>query len=278
MILPRPAWISQLRNLLAVTTLLAALPFARTGVATLEAAPAQATTEVSRATSQELGEPDSTERPGLAGEPLRAAPDAPADGSVEVGTRTPDAAPAPKSDRMFGVLPNYTTVEEGTRASRVTTRQTFQMAALGSFDPYVFPFVGVVAAIAHAPGQSYTQRYATSLADNATGNFLTTAVMPLVMRQDPRYFESGHGSIVRRVGYAASRSVVTRGRSGQSQFNLSEIGGNAIAAGVSNLYYPSAERTVTGTLTRWAMQVMWDGLSNEMKEFWPDIRRKLHHQ
>src|SRR5258708_6022746 len=48
----------------------------------------------------------------------------------------------PPSNHMFGVLPNYATVEEGGIISPVTARQTFQMAALGSFDPYVFPFVG----------------------------------------------------------------------------------------------------------------------------------------
>jgi hypothetical protein len=198
-------------------------------------------------------------------------------GQAEGGTRTPHEASAPTSDHMFGVLPNYTTVEDGAGVPRVTPRQMFQMAELSSFDPYVLPFVGLVAAFNHAPGQAYVHRSATSLADNSIGNFLTTAVMPLAMRQDPRYFESGHGSIVRRVAYAASRSVVTRSRSGQPQFNVSEIGGNAIAAGLSNLYYTPAERTVTGTLTRWGMQVMWDTLSNEMKEFWPDVRHKLHH-
>ena len=179
---------------------------------------------------------------------------------------------------MFGVLPNYATVEEGQAAAGLTTQQSFQMAALGSFDPYVLPFVGVVAGLSPAPGQSYGRRYMTSLADNSIGNFLTSAVLPLAIGQDPRYFQSGRGSIARRVAYAASRSVITRGRSGSSQFNVSEIGGNAIAAGLSNLYHVPAERTLTGTLTRWGMQVMWDTLSNEMKEFWPDIRRKLHRQ
>jgi hypothetical protein len=182
----------------------------------------------------------------------------------------------PPSTHMFGVLPNYTTVEEGGTASRLTTRATFQMAALSSFDPYVFPFVGAVSFLNHAPGQSYARRYATSMADNSIGNFLTTAVMPLALGQDPRYFESGKGSLPRRLAYAASRSVITRGRSGQAQFNLSELGGNAIAATASNLYYTPSQRTVSATLTRWGMQVMWDTLSNEMKEVWPDIRAKLH--
>ena len=179
---------------------------------------------------------------------------------------------------MFGVLPNYTTVEDGAARSAVTTRQTFQMAALGSFDPYVFPFVGVMSALQHAAaGQPYPRRYATSLADNAIANFLTTAIMPMAMRQDPRYFESGRGSLARRFGYAASRSVITGSRSGATQFNVSEIGGNAIAATFSNLYY-----TPAGARHRHAhtlgMQLMWDALSNEMKEFWPDIRARLHHR
>ena len=54
-----------------------------------------------------------------------------------------------------------------------------------------------------------------------------------------------------------------------------EIGGNAVAASLSNLYYSPADRTVTGTLTRLGSQVLWNCLSNELKEFWPDIRRKL---
>lgn len=208
------------------------------------------------------------------------APDAPATAAVTPATESVDAtaaAPVAPSTHMFGVLPNYATVEEGGMAPRLTATQMFRMTALGSFDPYVFSFVGVVAGINSGSHQAYAQRYATSMADNAIGNFLTSAVMPLAAGQDPRYFQSGRGSVGRRVAYAASRSVITRRRSGSSQFNVSEIGGNAMAAGLSNLYYARPERTLTGTLTRWGMQVKWDTLSNEMKEFWPDIRHKLHH-
>lgn len=179
---------------------------------------------------------------------------------------------------MFGVLPNYTTVESGRGAVPITTRQTFEMAALGSFDPYVFPFVGLLSGMNHAEGASYEQRYATALADNSVGNFLTTAVVPLLARQDPRYFASGRGTLAHRLAYAASRTVVTRGRSGGAQFNVSEIGGNALAAAASNLYYTPSARTVTGTLTRWGMQIAWDTLSNEMKEVWPDVRTMLHRR
>jgi hypothetical protein len=198
-----------------------------------------------------------------------------------------DQAPPPKKpDRMFGVLPNYFTVEDAGQASGVTTKATFRMAALNAFDPYVFPFVGVTAALAQLANQeksfgrgpgAYAARYGTSFADSSISSFLTSAIFPALLKQDPRYFELREGSAWRRAGYAASRTVITRGRSGEAQFNLSGVGGNGVAAAVSNLYYASDDRSAAQTLARWGTQVMWDAVSNELKEFWPDIRRKMHH-
>jgi len=195
--------------------------------------------------------------------------------------------PLQPPDRIFGVLPNFTTVEDSRVVPPITTGATFRMAASNSFDPYVFPFVGVVAAVAQAENQDkswgqggagYGRRFAAALADNSIGSFFTTAVAPTLFHQDPRYFQLSEGGIWQRARYAASRSVITRSRSGQRQFNYSEISGNAAAAVISNVYYPSAGRSLSDTLTRWGTQVMWDTLSNELKEFWPDIRRKIHKQ
>ena len=196
--------------------------------------------------------------------------------------------PAPKKpNRVFGVLPNYGTVEDSAQVSAVTTGATFRNAALNAFDPYVFPFVGATAAfgqlenqeqsLGHGP-RAYVARYATSFADSTISSFLTSAIFPALLRQDPRYFELREGSGWRRAGYAASRTVITRSRSGQAQFNLSGVGGNGVAAAVSNLYYPSADRSAAQTLVRWGTQVMWDAVSNELKDFWPDIQRKMHHK
>jgi hypothetical protein len=197
----------------------------------------------------------------------------------------PPAEMPARSSRIFGVLPNYASVAPGAPVSRVTTKQTFQLAALNSFDPYVFPFVGVVAGVAQIQNKEpqwgqgvsgYARRYGLAFADNTLGNVMTTAVVPSLVGQDPRYFELGEGGVLRRALYAADRSVVIRTRAGKSEFNVSEIGGNALAATVANVYYPRESRTVSDTLGRWGMQVMWDTLSNELKEFWPDLRNKFH--
>src|SRR5262249_22714278 len=105
--------------------------------------------------------------------------------------------------------------------------------------------------------------------------FLTSAIVPSLTKQDSRYFRSGEGGVFRRIAYAASRSIVTRTRSGHGAFNISEVGGNLAAAGGSNLYHDPADRTSAGTMSRWGLQVMGDTLGNELKEFWPDIHAKL---
>jgi hypothetical protein len=194
------------------------------------------------------------------------------EGSQDQG---PSADLGKTGDRIFGVMPNYSTVEGATRVEPLAVTDMFKMTALNSFDPYVFSFVAVVAGIQHQAGASYASRYATAFTDNATGNFMTSAVFPAVFHQDPRYFARGHGGVWHRAAYALTRSVVTRSRSGEAQFNVSEIGGNAVAAGLSNLYYGPDARTLAGTATRFATQVMWDSLSNELKEFWPDIRERI---
>jgi hypothetical protein len=187
-------------------------------------------------------------------------------------------------DRIFGVLPNHTTVEGATRIQPVFAKDVFHMAAEDAFDPPVFPFVAFTTWLAQAEGEesswgrspsAYAKRYATTFSDDAIATFMTTAVMPTLLHQDPRYFQLGEGSPLHRAEYAATRSFVTRGRSGHGQFNYSDVTGNFIAAAASNLYHPAEDRTWSGTLSRWGTQMMWDVLSSELKEFWPDIRRRI---
>ena len=68
--------------------------------------------------------------------------------------------------------------------------------------------------------------------------------------------------------------LITRTDSGSNQFNFSEIGGAAASIAISNAYY-SDGRTVGNNLGRFAVQLGFDAASNVLKEFWPDLKRKL---
>jgi len=192
---------------------------------------------------------------------------------------------SPKDDRIFWTLPNYLTVENGKRIPPLTTGQKFKLVALGVFDPVEYPYVGVLALIDQAEnddpsyGQGfggYAKRYGAAFADTAIENFMVGAVFPSVFHQDPRYYQSGKGGFFRRAGHAALQVFITRSDSGKRQFNYSEWAGSAVAAALSNTYHPPHDRTALNSTNIWLTQIWGDAVSYELKEFWPDIRRKLH--
>jgi hypothetical protein len=111
------------------------------------------------------------------------------------------------NDRIFGVIPNYTTVEEANQAKPLKAKGKFKMAAEDSFDPYAFPFVGLLASINQAQGNQpswgqgaagYAKRYGAAFGDNTIGDFMTTAVFPSLLRSDPRYYQLGEGGFFHR--------------------------------------------------------------------------------
>ncbi|HKS82867.1 MAG TPA: hypothetical protein VJR23_15295 [Candidatus Acidoferrales bacterium] len=189
-----------------------------------------------------------------------------------------------KDDRILYTLPNYLTIENESTAPSLTVGQKYKLVAKDTFDLVEYPYTGFVAAISQAqnsePGygqgwDGYGKRYGAAFADTAIASFMTSAVFPSMLKEDPRYYQMGRGNggVFHRVGYAISRIFVTRTDSGGSQFNYSEIAGNAVAAGISNTYHPSSDRTVVNTLSVWGTQTMWDTVANEVKEFWPDMRQ-----
>jgi hypothetical protein len=188
------------------------------------------------------------------------------------------------NDRIFEVMPNYGTVETAKDLPPLTTGQKYRLATAGVFDYFAFPFNGVLAAIDQANnspkswGQgwgAYGQRYGASFADNGIGTYMTVAVFPSMLHEDPRYYQMAKGSFSHRAYHAVNRLFVTRTDSGNTRFNYSEVVGNAAAAALSNVYHAPEDRTVGRNIGTLGMLIMWDGLSNELKEFWPDIRRKV---
>jgi len=185
------------------------------------------------------------------------------------------------------------------QVSPLATKQKFSVVARSSFDYVVYPWYGFLAGISQAensePGfgqgfGGYGKRFASALADGTIENFMTGAVLPSLLHQDPRFFQSGKGSFTHRAGYAVSRTFVTRTDSGNAQFNYSEIVGSALSAALStNTYHPrstiittksgprfyGSDRTLTNTASVWGSQLGYDTITIVVKEFWPDIHRKL---
>ena len=184
--------------------------------------------------------------------------------------------------RIFRVLPNYRTANAVDPFVPLTTRRKFHIATKDSLDYPSYILAGAFAALyqlddthpSFRQGMAgYGRRYGTAVVDQIVGNYMTEAIMPALTREDPRYFRRGYGGNWSRIAYAATRIFVTRTDSGGTNFNYSEIFGNAIAAGVANAYYPD-ERRLSDNFERLCTQLATDSFSQVLKEFWPDIKRK----
>jgi hypothetical protein len=188
--------------------------------------------------------------------------------------------------RAYGVLPNYRTAELDAPWSPLTTRQKFTIARKDSLDWPSYILAGAFAGISQLDNSNpsfgqglkgYGRRYAVSVADQDMGNFMTEAIMPTLLHQDPRYFRKGRGSVGGRILYAATRVAVGRTDGGRWTFNASEFVGNGIVASVGNAYYPDA-RGFNPTMQRMFTQIGTDAISQVMKEFWPDVKKRLSHR
>lgn len=191
-----------------------------------------------------------------------------------------------QTKRILFVIPNFRSVSADVKLPPTTSKDKFKIFLEDSFDYSAFVEVAILAGLGEsktsepafqggAPG--YARYYWHSFADNTDGNLMTEYLVPMATREDPRYYTLGHGGFLRRSTYSISRLFITRNNQGNPTPNLSEIVGNGAAAGISDFYYPSDDRTWTKTGQRWFLQVGIDGLSNLVKEFWPDINAKVFH-
>jgi hypothetical protein len=226
-------------------------------------------------------------------------PDAPGvDEQVQVASSAPPVegstnpavdplAQGRQTKRILYIVPNFRAVSADQHLPPQTVNEKFKTAMLDSVDYSSFIFVGAQAGVAMATNsyrefgqgaKGYGRYYWHTLADTINENTWVEFIVPSVLHQDTRYYTLGKGNFGKRIGYAFSRVVITRADSGHRAVNYSEIVGAGAASGVSNLYYPSQERTLTKTYQRWITYLAIDGGTFVFKEVWPDINNAIFHQ
>jgi hypothetical protein len=207
-----------------------------------------------------------------------------------------------EQQRAFGVMPMFQTVSlaNSRNIPALRPKQKFQLMLKSTTDPFIFAQDAVLSGIGQARdtnsgtkivtnpdgtqskgrwgfGQGasgYFKRFGASYADTADGNFWGNAVLPVLLREDPRYYRMGSGSFVRRFGYSAATALWCRRDNGTWGPNYANVAGNFISGGISNFYYPDedsgVEKTIIGAMTVTAEGV----IGSELIEFLPDIE---HH-
>ena len=181
-----------------------------------------------------------------------------------------------EQQRVLGVFPNYY-VSYDPNALPLTTRQKYELAWRTSIDPVTWVMTGAVAGTEQASNtiagygqgmQGYGKRFGANYADGAVSIMLTGAVLPSFLKQDPRYFYKGTGTVMSRTLYAIGNSFICKGDSGHWQPNYSGILGGVAAGGISNLYYPHSDRNgVEVTFANAAIGTAEGAVENLFQEF-----------
>jgi hypothetical protein len=192
-----------------------------------------------------------------------------------------------QTKRILGVVPNFRSVSADEKLPPQTLRDKFKTTMEDNFDYSAFIFVGGLAGVAQAENSTpqfhqgaagYGRYYWHTFADQTDENTFVEFLLPAALHQDSRYYTLEHANVFKQGIYAVSRTVITRDDSGKDVPNYSEIVGAGAASGISDLYYPSSERTWTKTGQRWLTNVILDGATFAIKEYWPDINDHLFHQ
>jgi hypothetical protein len=223
------------------------------------------------------------------------------------GTQTPAGTetPAQKTQRdiaeeqlkqekkqRIGILPNFN-ASYIDNAVPLTPGQKFRLMFSTEKDPATFGFSMLVALIGQAEGShpaygggigGYGKRLGQNYADTFDGAFWGNAVLPSLWHQDPRYFRLGQGPPMHRILYALSTNIRAKhDGTGKWEPNYSNLVGNLISGGISNLYLPANERGVGSTFEGAFLVTAEGGVGSMLEEFWPDFihylqRRKQRKQ
>lgn len=187
--------------------------------------------------------------------------------------------------RVLGFLPSYGMVEPGKQPPPLTVGKKFQLA-VQYLNPYTLVFVAAEAGINQARNspkdygqgaEGFGKRYGAGFADGLSDGLFVTGLYPSLLRQDPRYYRLGDGGFSHRAGYAVTRILVTRQDSGRKAFNFSEVLGSFSSSALATTYYPSSQRDFSHVAERAGIQFAFDAGFNLLKEFYPEIQRKIFH-
>jgi len=185
-----------------------------------------------------------------------------------------------EKQRVLGFIPNFY-VSYVPNPVPLSPKQKFNLALRSTVDPITLILTGAIAGIEQAQNtfsgygqgaQGYGKRFGATYANIVSGTFIGSAILPTVLKQDPRYFYRGTGSKRSRLLYALSNAFMCKGDNGRWQVNYSNIFGNLAAGGLSNAYYPANERGAGLAFENGAIGIGASAASGVLQEF---VLRKL---
>jgi hypothetical protein len=194
------------------------------------------------------------------------------------------AAPDPQPRHILGIFPNHNTSPCLSPYVPIGAKEKFKIASKDAFDPGAVALAALTGGAAQLfnsnrsfgqEASGYGRYFGAAYANHVMGDFLTEGVYPSLFHQDPRYFRKGGGSpAASRVKYAISQVFRTQTDDGGTAFNYSRVLGASTAVAISSSYYAN-HRDAAASAVGLGAQLGGAMAANLLKEFWPDVLRKI---
>src|SRR6202034_1803818 len=179
----------------------------------------------------------------------------------------------------------YARFLDGPQVKPMTPKEKAWLAVRNWIDPFNAVTILASSAIAvgsnahspYGPGFTGFGRYVgVSYAQDATGEFFGTFLIPSLVHQDPHYHRMPQARLKRRIAHCVYQVVWTQGDNGKGMVNYADVVGFAIDDEIGNLYVPGQRTNLPSTAERYGFGLAIAPIENFVNEFLPDVARKIH--
>jgi hypothetical protein len=122
--------------------------------------------------------------------------------------------------------------------------------------------------------EGYSKRLGSVLARRAIKNTVEFSV-GAALREDPRYYGCDHEGFALRLWHAVASTFVTRRDDGVRVPDVGRVSGAMAAGFASNAWYPDRLSDTSHAFSRAGIMLGGDAVLNVLREFMPDMKRKL---
>ena len=173
----------------------------------------------------------------------------------------------------------------GPQVKPLTPREKGLLAVRNVLDPFNAVTIVANAAISvgsdshspYGPGMTGFGRYVgVEYAQDMTGEFVGTFLIPSIVHQDPHYHRMPNAPIIQRIRHAIVQVFWTQGDNGRGMLNYANLVGFAADDEISDLYVPARQTDLPASATRYAIGLGIAPTDNFITEFLPDLARRIH--
>ena len=179
----------------------------------------------------------------------------------------------------------YARFLDGPQVKRLTPKQKAWLATRNVIDPFngitilgnSAIYVGANAHSAYGPGMTgFGKNVGVSYAQDMTGEFFGTFLIPSLVHQDPHYHRLPGAPMKRRIAHALYQVLWTQGDDGQGMVNYANLVGFAIDDEIGNLYVPGQKTNLPAGAERYGLDLATAPVDNFITEFVPDLAKRIH--